>query len=376
MAEPDAGRRGGFPGRLRNRIVIRIAVLVAALATVLGISTYALVAGALDAAEERDAARRGASIETALEEDHDDTLAALRRALVASGSLATFAAVVVAWLIARAVTAPLEGVAHAATRIASGDLGVRMAASDDRDLARIAASFNRMADTLHGRIERESRFAADVSHELRSPMTTLVNAVSVLQHRRDQLSDDGREALDLLAGDVDRLQRVIADLTEMSKHDAGTFRPDARLVSAGAAVRDALRRRGREGLLRVDAAAGAASVVVDPRVVDRILHTLLENADAYGGGAAAVVLEASDDGVRVHVDDDGPGVPEDERERIFDRFARGVHGERRATADGSGLGLALARQNACSLGGRLDVDDRPGGGARFTLTLPRADAAV
>lgn len=373
MADGTTAGRERLPARLRNRIVVRIGLLVAALATVLGLSTYALVAGALEAAEERDAARQGTTIETALAEDHDETLDTLRRALAASGSLATLAAVVVAWLIARAMTAPLESVAHAATRIASGDMDVRMAASDDRDLDRIATSFNRMADTLHARIERESRFAADVSHELRSPMTTLVNAVSVLQHRRDQLSDDGREALDLLGGDVERLQRVIADLTEMSKHDAGTFRPDAHPAPAASVLREVLRRIGRDDLLRTPKSGDDAEVVVDPRVLDRILHTLLENADAYGAGATAVVLEVGPDEVRIHVDDEGPGVPEAERDRIFERFARGVHGERRTTADGSGLGLSLARENARSLGGRLDVGGRPGSdGARFTLTLRRA----
>ncbi|MFP5320309.1 MAG: histidine kinase dimerization/phospho-acceptor domain-containing protein, partial [Acidimicrobiia bacterium] len=307
--EPVDGR-GRFPTRLRNRIVVRIALLVAALAAVLGASTYAIVASALEATEDRDAARaEAASIESALAEDHADTLATLRRALLASGVVATGAAVVVAWLIARRVTAPLESVAHAATRIASGDLHVRMAGSDDRDLARIAASFNRMADSLEGRIAREARFAADVSHELRSPMTTLVNVAAVLQRRRDELGEDGQEALDLLSGDVERLERVIADLTEMSKHDAGTFHADAEVVPADRVVRDVLRRSGRDHLVRCAGDATDARVVVDPRVLERILHTVLENADAYGGGATAVVVEPVDGEVRVHVDDDGPGVP-------------------------------------------------------------------
>ena len=357
MAERAAGAgpegRARFPSRLRNRIVVRIALLVAGLSVVLGTSTYAIVSDSLVAQQER---------------------VALARALVASGVVATLAAVVVAWLIARRVTAPLESVAHAATRIASGDLDVRMASSDDRDLARIATSFNRMADTLQARLAQESRFAADVSHELRSPMTTLVNAVTVLRHRREELSEDGREALDLLAGDVERLERVIADLTEMSKHDAGTFRPDAELLPAGRTVCDVLRRTGRDHLVRVQGdEAASALVLVDPRVLDRVLHTLLENADAYGGGATGVAVELGAGEVCVHVDDEGPGVPEGERDRIFERFARGVHGERRTTADGSGLGLSLARENARALGGRLEVGDNPAGrGARFTLRLPAA----
>jgi two-component system, OmpR family, sensor histidine kinase MtrB len=376
VATGGAEGRQRFPTRLRNRIVVRIALLVAGLALVVGIGTYAIVSDALRSQEERVAAgESGPGGATDPELITEDTLSTLRRALVASGMGATAAAVVVAWLIARRVTAPLEGVAHAATRIASGDLDVRLASSDDRDLARIATSFNRMADSLQDRIGRESRFAADVSHELRSPMTTLVNAATVLQHRREQLSEDGQEALDLLAGDVERLERVIADLTEMSKHDAGTFHPDAEVLPAARTVREALRRSGRDHLVRIDGAgddAEPARVMVDLRVLDRILHTLIENADAYGGGTTAVVVDVGSDEVRVHVDDEGPGVPDVERERIFERFARGVHGERRTTADGSGLGLSLARENAEALGGRLEVGDNPAGaGARFTLTLPR-----
>jgi len=251
---------------------------------------------------------------------------------------------------------------------------VRMAGSQDRDLGRIASSFNRMADTLQARIARESRFAADVSHELRSPMTTLVNAATVLDRRRHELSGDGQEALGLLLGDIERFQRIIADLTEMSKHDAGTIQPSLELAPAGQAVVDVLARISRDEVaVEVTDAATDAQVFIDPRRLERVLDTLLENATAYAGGVVAVTVDADQRLVVIHVDDRGPGVPRDERERIFERFARGVHGERRTTADGSGLGLSLAHENMRMLGGSIDVDDGPGGrGARFSLTLPRA----
>jgi two-component system, OmpR family, sensor histidine kinase MtrB len=463
VAEPatPAEGRTRFPSRLRNRIVVRIGVLVAGLALVLGGSTYVIVSDALEAEKERSAGEQfrtnSTALDAALQAGGDDvdgealltslrpevragellrsdgewfsaaarvgpddlppalqtggddvatarfaadgvsvlgfgttlsgdrryvevfpldeleaTLGTLRRALVASGLVATLAAVVVAWLIARRITAPLESVAHAATRIASGDLDVRMAGTGDRDLGRIAASFNRMADALQARLERESRFAADVSHELRSPMTTLVNAVTVLRHRRSELSGDGREALDLLAGDVERLEHLIADLTEMSKHDAGTIPPATEVLAVGPLLGDLLRRATRPHLpLELVAPAAEALVLVDPDRLERVLRTLLDNADAYAGGPTALVAEVEDRTVRIHLDDDGPGVPEDERERIFDRFARGVHGERRSTADGSGLGLSLALENVRSLGGTLVAGARPDGpGARFTVTLP------
>ncbi|HEU5084146.1 MAG TPA: HAMP domain-containing sensor histidine kinase [Acidimicrobiales bacterium] len=465
MADPaPSASPSRFPRRLRNRIVVRIGLLVAGLAVAVGLSTYAIVSDTLEREKERSAEEQFRSNASALDaalgtgadvdplavltslrpevragellwahgrwfaassqlrpedlpaalvgavqagepasarfestsgpllafgapldggrryfevfdlQELEDTLGTLRRALAASGLLATLAAVAVAWLIARRVTAPLEGVANAATRIASGDLDVRMAGSDDRDLGRIAASFNRMADTLQARLARESRFAADVSHELRSPMTTLVNAATVLQRRRHELSGDGQEALDLLVGDVERFERIIADLTEMSKHDAGTIRPEREVLPA-AAVRDAIRRISGSVPVEVHDGAEGALVLVDLQLLERVLHTVLENADAYAGGACAIHVDADEASVLVHVDDEGPGVPVDERERIFERFARGVHGERRTTADGSGLGLSLASENMRALGGSVTVGDNPGGtGARFTLSLPRAGA--
>lgn len=462
-ARSDAPSR--FPARLRNRIVVRIGLLVAGLAVVLGGSTYVIVRDALVEEQERGAqdqfetnavvlagALRGTDVdEVALLaslrpevrarellfaggewyaaslqvqpselpeplvaavrdgrasaqrfaaddglllafgapladerlyfevfdlDELEGTLSTLRQALVASGVAATLVGVAVAWWIARRVTLPLEHVADVAAHIASGDLDVRMGGSDDRDLGRIAASFNRMADSLQARIARESRFAADVSHELRSPMTTLVNAATVLERRRHELSEDGREALDLLLGDVDRFEHLIADLTEMSKHDAGTIRPASELVPAGEAVLDALRRISSDALpLHVTAAAEHARISVDRHRLERVFHTVLENADAYAGGARGVTVDADEEVVHIHLDDEGPGVPLHERDRIFERFARGLHGERRTTADGSGLGLALARENMRILDGTIEVDDRPGGaGARFTLTLPRVRA--
>ncbi|MGK2929384.1 MAG: ATP-binding protein [Acidimicrobiales bacterium] len=457
----DEARR--FPTRLRNRIVVRIGVLVAVLATVLGASTYAIVRDALVHEQELSAREQfetntavlagalrvgdvdevvllaslrpevrarellftdGRWFAASLQLQPDDlpdtlvtsvrdgrasvqrfptdsglqlglgtplgeeamyfevfslanlgnTLGTLRRALIASGLAATLVGALWGWLIARRVTSPLEGVADAATQIASGDLDVRMAGSDDRDLGRIAASFNRMADSLQARISRESRFAADVSHELRSPMTTLVNATTVLERRRSQLSADGQEALTLLAGDVDRLQRLIADLTEMSKHDAGGIRPDSEVLEAGTAVAYALRRTSHEDVqIDVSSDAVSARVLIDPLRLERVFATIADNAAAYAGGLSRVCVDADERTVRIHLEDRGPGVPEQERERIFERFSRGVHGERRGTADGSGLGLSLALENMRILDGTISAGGAAEGGARFTLELPRVD---
>ena len=306
-------------------------------------------------------------------DDLEDTLATLRTTLLATGTVATWLGLLVGWWIARRVTRPLEQVSAAAVSIADGDLDTRLDGTADEDLARISSSFNRMADSLQARIARESRFAADVSHELRSPLTTLVNAMAVLEHRRAELSPDGREALDLLAADLKRFERMVADLIEISKHEAGTIRVESEDLPVARAISSTLRRSGHQGLRpAVTAAADEAVVRVDQQRFDRAVCNIVENAEAYGGGVDTIVVDADEGHVRVMIDDRGPGVPEDERERIFERFSRGVHGERRTTADGSGLGLSLARENIRISGGRVWVEDNPSGrGARFVIELPR-----
>ncbi len=308
-------------------------------------------------------------------DDVQSTLATLRTTLAVVGTLATVVGMAVAGLIGRRVARPLESVSLAAAGIADGDLRTRLDDHADEEVARIAASFNRMADALEERIERESRFAADVSHELRSPLTTLLNTVSVLEHRRDELSEEAAEALTLLAGDVKRFERMVADLIEISKHDAGSMRVELEELAVVPALETILRRLGHERVpLRASTSAGEALALIDLQRLSVVVRNVVENAIAYGGGATQITVDADADAVRVSVDDAGPGLEQSERERVFDRFARGTHGERRSTADGSGLGLSLARENMTRMRGTIHAEPGPGGrGARFVLTLPRTE---
>ncbi|WP_436794852.1 ATP-binding protein [Actinospongicola halichondriae] len=305
--------------------------------------------------------------------DVQSTLATLRNTLIGVGGLATVAGMAIAGLIGRRIAEPLESVSRAAEGIADGDLSTRLDDHADEEVARIAASFNRMADALEERIDRESRFAADVSHELRSPLTTLVNTVSVLENRRGELSDEANEALTLLAGDVKRFERMVADLIEISKHDAGSARVDLEEVVPAQIVTNTLRRLRHESVpIEVADPAVDALVRVDVQRFTVVLRNVLENAVAYGLGPTMVTIDATESEVRVMIDDNGPGVDRHERDRVFERFARGAHGERRSTADGSGLGLSLARENMTGMHGSIHVENVPDGrGARFVLTLPR-----
>jgi signal transduction histidine kinase len=259
---------------------------------------------------------------------------------------------------------PLTELTDAAARMAAGDLRARLPERDDPDLASLATTFNATANALEQRVLRDARFAGDVSHELRSPLTTMANAGAVLERRRAELSGTAGRALDLLLGEVGRFQRTVVDLLEISRGDLRAEDAPDDLLDLADFVSKAV--GGRAG---VDLAAHPL-VLADRRRLDRTVANLLDNADTYAGGAVRVGVLRLDGRARIEVDDAGPGVPADQREQIFERFARGVQAGRRGVDGGSGLGLALVAQHVRRHGGVVWVEDRPGGGARFVVELP------
>lgn len=272
-----------------------------------------------------------------------------------------------AWASRRALR-PLTELTATASRVAGGDLHARLPEQGDPDLAPLAVTFNRTAEALENRVRRDARFAADVSHELRSPLTTMANAAEVLVRRRGEISGVAGRALDLLLGETGRFQRMVVDLLEISgdRDDGLSESVDlVDLVDHVVGVRSTARPV-------VESADPAPIVQGDRRRLDRVVANLLDNADRYGGGPVRVAVLRRDRTARVEVDDAGPGVAEQYREVVFERFARGVEAGRRGGAGGSGLGLALVAQHVRYHGGAVWVEDRPGGGARFVVELPEA----
>lgn len=317
--------------------------------------------------------------------DLTQTLRLLAFVLFGAGLVTTaLGAAVGRWASGRSLR-PLTGVSRAAVAIASGRLDTRLPGpTDDRDLAGLTTSFNRMVDELQERIEREERFTSDVSHELRSPLTTLSASLEVLESHAEELGTSGRAALVLLAADLRRFQRMVGDLLEISRTDTGSADVVLEEVDPGELVRRSVAASARS------VAAPAPEVVVAPEVADlqmsvdkrrfeRIMGNLLENAALYGGGASLVEVQAAGEAgspsVRVTVDDDGPGIAPAERERVFERFYRGLASGRRGSGTGSGLGLSLVAEHVRLLGGSVRADEAPGGGARFVLELPAHPAA-
>jgi signal transduction histidine kinase len=298
------------------------------------------------------------------------TLRTLSGALLAAAAVTCVGFAGLGWGASRRVLRPVTDVARAASAIAEGRLDTRLDVGDDPNLRPLADSFNAMADALQRRIERDTRFTADVSHELRSPLTALAASFSVLESHETELTPRPRQAVRLLAREISRFTGLVEDLLEISRADAG---PPLELeeVRIDDLVRRTLHRPAYAGV-PVDVEGDPIVVRADKRRLDRVLVNLLDNAAHHGGGAVRVGVRRVGDLARIEVDDAGPGVASEERERIFERFARGSVGADRRRGRGAGLGLALVGEHVRAHGGRVAVTDRPGGGARFVVDLPVA----
>jgi signal transduction histidine kinase len=300
------------------------------------------------------------------------TLDSVRAGLVVSAVVMTAFGLIAGRVASGRILRPVGQMAEAATGIGEGALDRRLDSDGDRDLEPLVEAFNKMVDGLQARIERETRFASDVSHELRSPLATMDAALSVARRRTDQPT--AQDALDVLEGEVGRFSDLVDDLLEISRAEAGIAQLNLEEVDAVGLVRAVLAGTDRDSVAVVDAAEGAA-VAVDKRRFGQVLVNLLDNADNYAGGATAVRVSATDDRVRYEVDDDGPGIADHERAHVFDRFARGTTSELPGAGAGTGLGLALVHEHVRLHAGTVTVGVSDGGGARFTIELPRVGAS-
>jgi two-component system, OmpR family, sensor histidine kinase MtrB len=297
----------------------------------------------------------------------NDNLRLLALVLTAVAIMTAVAGAALGWYAGRYVLRPLAVVAEAAHDIATGELNARLDPAAEPDLARLTTSFNHMVDQLSARMQRDRRFAADVSHELRSPLQTLSAAVSVVTRRREHLDERTATALGLIADEITRFQALVHDLLELARSDQPAQRT---LVDIADLARLTCRSRNvDDGIVQVEPGT-PAMWLVDRRRIEQLLANLLDNAEKYGGGPIALRIgHMSDGSCFLEVDDDGPGVSAEDRDSIFDRFVRGRTANSRGAGDGTGLGLALVAQHAAAHGGHAGIVDRPSGGARFRAEL-------
>ncbi|MEM7094352.1 MAG: HAMP domain-containing sensor histidine kinase [Actinomycetota bacterium] len=312
-------------------------------------------------------------------QDVTGTLDSLLATLLGASAVTTILGIAFGIYIGTRLFSPVSEVSAAAAQIAEGALDTRLDEVPDPDIGRLVSSFNAMTSALQERIERDSRFASDVSHELRSPLMTLTGSVAVLEKRREEMPERAKVALDLLTADIRRFKILVEDLLEISRFDVGAVELDTEEVLLTDFVARALQAAtsGREVPVIHDPGADDLIVDIDKRRIAQVIRNLSENADKYAEGVtqARIGLDPADDGqggVRIELEDEGPGVPIDERELIFERFARGSEGGRRGSGTGVGLGLSLVVEHLRLHGGTIHVADRVDGllGARFIVTLP------
>jgi|DEB0MinimDraft_10_1074344.scaffolds.fasta_scaffold00077_19 two-component system sensor histidine kinase MtrB len=304
--------------------------------------------------------------------DLEETLNSLGFILIGvAAAAAIMSAGVGAWGSRRALT-PLADVRSAAEALASGDLTARLDPPADADLASLAVSFNRMAQTLEERIEHDARFASEVSHELRSPLMTLNASIEVLNNNREALEGRSQTALDLLTDDVTRFTSLVEDLLEISRYDVGTASLHPEPIDVIEFVRKAAGQA--PGTLAAVDPNGHDHLLIngDKRRLAQVLANLIDNANKYGSEPVTIGIDEADGIVTITVQDEGPGVAETERELIFQRFSRGSQGGRRGQGTGSGLGLALVAEHVRLHGGQVWAEDRTDGrsGSRFVVSLP------
>ena len=297
------------------------------------------------------------------------------RSALSAAALVLPAAVLLALLAARTVLRPVRDLRDTANRLAGGDLDARSPPRGADELAELTTTINAMATSLQGsmtemdrRHTAARRFVADVSHELRTPLAALTAVAEVLADTVRDLEPDARESAALAVTETARLVRLVEDLMEVSRFDAGTADLRAEPIDLVAAVRDSLRVRGWLDLVAVVAPAELC-LAADPRRIDVIVTNLVGNALRHGAPPVEVHLARRGRIVTVTVSDLGPGLPAELRSRVFDRFYKADAGRTRSA--GSGLGLSIALANARLHGGDLEVTEPPSGrGACFVLTLP------
>ena len=283
----------------------------------------------------------------------------------------------VAVAASRRVLQPVRRLAQAAQRMSGGDLSVRIQPRGRDELAWLVTSFNEMAAALEDKVAelqrmeaRARQFAGDVSHELRTPLTAMT-AVADILYEHPGLTGDAAAAGQLVRQEVFHLNRLVEDLIEISRFDAGTAQLVTDDTDVATAVSGCLRARGWTDV-RTDVPAGLTARL-DRRRFDVIIANLVGNALSHGGPPVEVTAGSQPNGpggtrLAVEVRDHGPGLPAATIPHVFDRFYKADNA--RARSEGSGLGLAIAWENARLHGGRIEAGNHPGGGAVFTVSLP------
>ncbi|HET9161837.1 MAG TPA: ATP-binding protein [Solirubrobacterales bacterium] len=368
--------RGAWTGLgLRGRLTLSIGALVLIAFGVVFVFVRGEMADeshiiAREEAREHRAAISGAGTD----ESHgippiSDAQEEVERTFLVVGGIALVAALLGGYLIAARTASPLRRMAATVEEVRSGDLTPRLRedAAAAPELRALIAAFNRMLDRLDLAFSQQRGFVSDASHELRTPLTAIRGQLEVLAGGADTSAAEVRRVKTVTIAEVERMERLVDELLELAQFGERSKMETSQVDLAGL-LRE-LAGADTTGIELGELAEG--HITGSPELLARVVRNLLANARRHAGGSGRVILSAvaTDGRVTVGVDDDGPGIPPGERERVFERFHR-IDPARDRDSGGSGLGLAISQEIVEAHAGRIWVEDSALGGARAAFELP------
>jgi len=305
----------------------------------------------------------------------DRFLLRFSNAWLIGGGGAMLVALLLSMLLSRSITRPLKELTTATEAMSRGELAHDIPVRSQDELGELTQAFNRMSSELASSQKLRRQMTADIAHELRTPLSLILGHAEALS---DGVLPPSRETFDIIYDEAQRLSRVVDDLRTLSLSDAGELSlclmptPPRQLLEVAITAHRAL-AESRGVQLSLNADEGLPEVDVDPDRIAQVFHNLLSNALRYTpqGGIVSLLAWAKGDMVTFSVSDSGPGIPQDELSRVFERFYRGDPARHRADG-GTGLGLAIARSIVEMHGGRIWAESTPDSGATFMFELPTA----
>jgi two-component system sensor histidine kinase BaeS len=318
-------------------------------------------------------------IRQATEAEGAEFLANVQQAALIGVIIAGIVAILVGTWLFRQITRPLGDLRSAAQTLADGDLSVRIPVSSADEVGKLSVAFNDMAAEIERHEALRRQMVADVAHELRTPLSVMRGNIEAMM---DGLIRPSQDELSEVHDEVLRLGRMVEDLRTLSLADAGELDLVMELFDAGALAQTAVRRMAplaRERGVAIQGKVPDRTVTIRGDE-DKLLQALINLIDnglrhASAGGKVEVEAGRTDGMVFLAVADDGPGIPDEELTKLFDRFWRGDKSRSRG-GGGSGLGLAIVQQIALSHGGEVSVESSPSGGSRFVISLPSPPAEL
>ena len=316
-------------------------------------------------------------------EQQASTINLIENSLLLTGFALIFLIALITWLVVRQVVRPVREAASVASQFTQGDFDLRLPVTSKDELATLAHSFNDMAASIEQQISRlenlsrvQQRFVSDVSHELRTPLTTLRMASEIIYNHRTTFEPPVARSAELLVAQLDRFERLLQDLLEVSRFDAEVAVLEPVEFDLVALVKRCVADLGIDSDEKTSGVSTRSDnsvipIKADMRRVERIMRNLLSNAlDHCDGTPIEIRIASTEHDVAVSVRDFGTGLDESSLIRVFDRFWR-ADPSRARVRGGTGLGLSIALEDARLHNGELDAWGRPGKGANFVMTLPR-----